>query len=87
MATPNELVLNTEAAAAHVGLAASTLTKMRVSGAGPAFIKLGHRVVYRKDDLNDWLDANRRTSTSDNGSRGNVDQAPHSDISGEHHER
>ena len=56
--------LRTEAAARYVGLAPSTLAKMRVRGDGPPFSKAGLRVVvYDIQDLNDWLRNTRRTST------------------------
>ena len=56
--------LRTRAAARYVGLAGSTLAKMRVRGDGPPFSKAGARVVvYDLRDLNDWLRATRRTST------------------------
>jgi hypothetical protein len=58
-------VLNTHRAAEYVGLSASTLEKLRLSGGGPYFIKLGKRVAYHVDDLDSWLAANRRGSTSD----------------------
>jgi predicted DNA-binding transcriptional regulator AlpA len=57
--------LDTRQAADHVGLSKSTLDKMRVYGGGPPFSKLGRRVVYDSGDLDAWLDANRRASTSD----------------------
>lgn len=42
----------------------STLAKWRMAGTGPTFAKLGRRVVvYRLDDLREWLVKNRRTST------------------------
>ena len=52
-------------AAAYVGLSVSTLNKLRVFGGGPAFLKLGRRVVYDSRDLNDWLERSRRRSTSE----------------------
>jgi Helix-turn-helix domain len=56
--------LRTKAAARYVGLAQSTLAKMRVRGDGPPFSKAGARVViYDLRDLNDWLRETRRTST------------------------
>jgi len=56
---------NAEAAARHLGIAASTRAKLRSSGDGPNFCKIGRRVVYRVDDLNSWLDSKVRRSTSD----------------------
>jgi hypothetical protein len=40
---------------------------MRTRGGGPVFVKLGRRVVYRREDLDHWLEERRRTSTSDPG--------------------
>jgi hypothetical protein len=61
--------LRTPAAAEYVGLSVSTLEKLRLTGGGPAYYKSGPKiVVYRVEDLDAWLTARRRTSTSDNGS-------------------
>ena len=51
-------------AALHVGVAVSTLNKLRVYGGGPTYIKLGRRVLYDVQDIDKWLDRCRRTSTS-----------------------
>jgi hypothetical protein len=56
--------LGQSGAAAYLGLASSTLAKLRCRGGGPAFLKLGRRVVYDQHDLDDWLDARRRLNTS-----------------------
>jgi hypothetical protein len=56
--------LRTKAAARYVGLAPSTLAKMRVRGDGPLFSKAGARVVVDDiEDLDRWLRHSRRTST------------------------
>jgi len=60
-------MLATAQAADYCGLSASTLNKGRVYGDGPSFLKLGRRVVYHPEDLDAWLIARRRTSTSDHG--------------------
>jgi hypothetical protein len=60
-------VLDTTQAARQVGLSVSTLAKLRLRGAGPAYCKLGRRVVYRPHDLEVWLQGNCRRSTSDGG--------------------
>ena len=52
--------LSTEGAASYTGLSASTLSKLRVFGGGPAFLKLGRRVAYDVKDLDEWLGARRR---------------------------
>ena len=54
-------------AARRTGLAVATLAKLRVTGGGPAFYKLGARVFYRGADLDAWIAARRRSSTSDRG--------------------
>jgi predicted DNA-binding transcriptional regulator AlpA len=53
-----------EEAARFLGLSKRTLAKYRVVGGGPVYAKLGRRVVYALDDLQDWADRRRRDSTS-----------------------
>ena len=54
------------AAAAYLGLSRSTLAKMRHRGDGPMYAKAGARVVvYDLRDLDAWLDASKRRSTSE----------------------
>ncbi len=63
---PNHLfVVNASEAAKLLGLSTSTLAKMRLYGGGPAYSKLGRRVVYRPEDLESWITANRFHSTSE----------------------
>jgi predicted DNA-binding transcriptional regulator AlpA len=52
-----ERFVNTFQAAERVGLARSTLAKLRVTGGGPPFRKLGARVFYSDSDLAAWLAA------------------------------
>lgn len=55
-------------AATYLGLSASTLAKMRLRGDGPAYSKVGPRiVVYDVGDLDAYLASRRRRSTSDTG--------------------
>ena len=64
----NELCrLDVTQAAEYLGISASTLSKRRVFGGGPKYLKLGRRVVYDVRDLDAWLEAHRRASTSDQG--------------------
>ena len=51
-------------AAARLGLSASTLNKWRTQGRGPLFVKVGRAVCYRPQDLDEWLQAQVRSSTS-----------------------
>jgi predicted DNA-binding transcriptional regulator AlpA len=57
--------LDTPQAAEYLGLGKSTLDKLRVAGSGPAFIKIGKRVVYDPADLDAWFAAHKRISTSE----------------------
>ena len=57
--------VRTPEAAAYTGFAESTLEKLRVSGDGPLYIRVGRVVVYDPDDLDAWLSAHKRRSTSD----------------------
>lgn len=53
-------------AAKYLGLAVSTLAKLRVTGEGPAYSILGRRaVVYDLEELNTWAIERKRSSTSD----------------------
>lgn len=52
-------------AARFLGLSGRTLEKHRTYGTGPAYRKLGGRVVYAIDDLQAWADRGAVTSTSD----------------------
>lgn len=57
--------LRTPEAARFLGLSGRTLEKHRTYGTGPAYRKLGGRVVYAIDDLQAWADRGAVTSTSD----------------------
>jgi predicted DNA-binding transcriptional regulator AlpA len=59
--------LRTPEASRFVGLSIRTLEKHRIYGTGPRYSKLGGRVVYRIDDLQAWVDAAAKASTSDPG--------------------
>jgi hypothetical protein len=59
--------LRTTEAARFLSLSGRTLEKHRTYGTGPAYRKIGGRVVYAIDDLKAWADRGTRTSTSDLG--------------------
>jgi predicted DNA-binding transcriptional regulator AlpA len=71
MSNPNaglpQRYLRTPEAARLVGLSIRTLEKHRIYGTGPQYSKLGGRVVYRVEDVQAWVDAAAKTSTSDPG--------------------
>jgi len=58
--------LGVKEAAQHLNLAASTLNKMRMSGAGPRYIALTRRrVAYDLLDLEAWVAERKRSHTSE----------------------
>ena len=61
----DEALIDTNETARMLGLSASWLTKSRMSGDGPPYIKINKRVLYRPSDVRIWLEKHRRRSTSD----------------------
>ena len=61
---PAELLTITEAAQL-LRAPVATLRYWRHLGTGPRSFRLGRRVLYRRDDLHTWIDAQRRQA--DNG--------------------
>ena len=59
--------LRTKEAAEFLSLSARTLEKHRTYGTGPRYRKLGGRVVYALEDLQEWVSAGTKQSTSDPG--------------------
>lgn len=60
-------VFDTHSAAPLLGVRPGTLEVWRCLGKGPRFVKSGSRVVYRLQDINDYLDSRTRKSTADPG--------------------
>ncbi len=56
---------NTKHAADYLGISAATLNRMRLTGDGPRYAKAGTRVIYSRDDLETWAEANKRTFTKE----------------------
>ena len=59
--------LDTKAAADYLGLSPSTLNRMRVTGDGPRYSKLGRRVIYDVHDLDAWIEERKRRFTGESG--------------------
>lgn len=57
--------LRTAEAAAYLGLGKSTLEKLRLTGEGPRYAKLGKICVYDLVDLDAFREARKRQSTSE----------------------
>ena len=57
-------------AACYLGLSRSTLRQGRMDGrrekraGSPAFVRVGRKIIYLRDDLDRWLEANRQTNCS-----------------------
>ena len=62
--------LTTKEAARYLRLRPSTLAQWRWTGSGPAYRKFGGRVVYSQQELEEFAEAARRSSTSDRGAAG-----------------
>jgi excisionase family DNA binding protein len=60
-------LLTQREAARVLRLSERTLERSRVSGFGPPFCKLGRRVLYRAEDLDQWITARVVGSTSPTG--------------------
>jgi predicted DNA-binding transcriptional regulator AlpA len=58
-------ITDTPGAASYVKLSPVTMERLRITGEGPAFCKLGKAVRYRKSDLDAWLASRLVRSTSD----------------------
>jgi len=60
-------VTDTVGAALRTGLAVPTLEKLRCTGGGPRYCKLGRSVRYRISDLDEWVASHVVRDTSDSG--------------------
>ena len=60
-------ICTTEEAARYLRLKKQTLEVWRLKGTGPAFLKLGRRVLYRREALEQFIAERERASTSDPG--------------------
>jgi hypothetical protein len=69
MTTNEPMTLTTAKAARALGLAPGTLAKLRLSGNGPPYYKLGRRVLYRQEDLATWLESRLARDTCDADAR------------------
>jgi hypothetical protein len=58
-------LLSPQMAAESLGFAVQTLARWPVEGVGPDYLKIGSRVLYEQSSLDAFIDAHRRSSTSD----------------------
>jgi len=52
-------------AAEHIGLSASTLSKLRCRGGGPVFVRRGRAILHSREDLDAWACEGRARSTTE----------------------
>ena len=67
-AVPATRLLNEHEAAEALGLKVATLRRWRWAGKPPRFLKIGSAVRYDPAELASFIEAARRTSTTDTGS-------------------
>lgn len=66
--TARQPLLRENEAAELLALTPRALQAWRLQGRGPQFVKISARAVrYRPEDLEQWIDAQLRSSTSDPG--------------------
>jgi len=61
------VLYNTKQTAELFGISNRTLESWRISGQGPAFIKMGKLVKYKQSDLDEYLSNQTRANTSSSG--------------------
>jgi predicted DNA-binding transcriptional regulator AlpA len=57
-------LLNTPELADMLTNKSNTIEGWRIKGIGPKYIKIGRLVRYRPEDVEEWLEAQSRNSTS-----------------------
>jgi predicted DNA-binding transcriptional regulator AlpA len=56
--------------AAALGVTVGTLAKMRLTGRGPAFVRLGRAIAYDHRELQRWIDSRTFRSTAEASANG-----------------
>ena len=64
IANDSDRLLTEVQAAEALSLSVRTLQAWRPRGAGPAFVRAGRAIRYRRRDLLAWMDANTVTANS-----------------------
>jgi excisionase family DNA binding protein len=59
------MLLTQNQVAERISVSVRTLERFRVSGDGPRFVKAGRLVRYRVEDVDAWVNARVRHSTSE----------------------
>ena len=79
MSDPLPRYLGPEDAAEYLGLSPKTLQRMRVTGEGPAYVKVRRRVIYDRLDLDDWAAKRKRRFTGESIEEPEPDEDPEPD--------
>jgi len=58
-------LLTSEQAAKYLGFTDGWLAKMRMTGGGPKYVRLGRKCRYTRADLDAWIYAHRVSNTSE----------------------
>jgi len=56
--------LSAKEAAEYTGLGFSTLAKLRLKGGSAPFIRVGMKILYKRSDIDAWLESKRVSNTS-----------------------
>ena len=59
------MLLTSPEVAARICKSVSWLNHARQTGVGPRYLKVGHQVRYRPEDVDSWLEAQARTRVWD----------------------
>ena len=65
MSLSSTKLLNEQAVADRLGVSVRTIQHWRLVGGGPVFIKVGRCVRYAEEDLTEFMNGQRRRSTSE----------------------
>jgi excisionase family DNA binding protein len=60
----NQQWFTAKEAAKYTKLGFSTLAKLRLYGGGAPYSKIGEKVIYKKSDLDAWIESKRVSNTS-----------------------
>lgn len=67
--TPRDGLATPAQAAAYLGKSVQALAILRHRGRGPIYIKAGRSIRYEWADVDAWLEAGKRTSTSEDAAQ------------------
>lgn len=59
--------LRPKAAAERLGIHESMLAKLRMTGDGPPFFRIGGSIIYTQTELDEWFVSKRATGTLNDG--------------------